>query len=83
MSKRIIQKLRQIGKSNNWDIIEEISSLDGRPVFRLRNSKIQKGAKTGYPHLYSVSEKGEVFELSSEQIHEVIVLYNGLCKRIQ
>ena len=79
----VIEQLKRIGDTNHWDVIEIVSSLNGRPVYRLRNSKIPKGAKTGRPHLYSVTAIGAVFELDSKQIHEVIVSYSGLCKRVQ
>ena len=79
----ILKQLKRIGETNRWDVIEIISSLNGRPVYRLRNSRIPKGAKTGRPHLYSVTANQIVFELDSKQIHEVIVSYSGLCKRIQ
>ena len=79
----LIKQLKMIGRTNHWDVIEIISSLNGRPVYRLRNSRIPKGAKTGRPHLYSVTADGVVFELDSKQIHEVIVSYSGFCERVQ
>lgn len=79
----LIKQLRMIGNANHWDVIEIISTLNGRPVYRLRNSKIPKGAKTGRPHLYSVTADGILFELDSKQIHEVIVSYSGFCKLVQ
>ena len=79
----ILKQLRTIGESNNCDIIEIISFLDNRPVYRLRNSRIPKGHKTGRPFLLSVNMKGKIFELDSSQVHHVIVSYNGFCKRIQ
>jgi len=78
-----LRQLQRIGESNGWDVIEIISSLDGHPVYRLRNSAIPKGARTGRPHLFSTTSDGKVFELDSNQIHAVIVSYNGLCKRLQ
>ena len=79
----IISQLHLIGKANKWDVIELVASLNRHPVFRLRNSKIETGAKTGLPHLYSVTSRGIVFELNQDQIHSVIVSYDGFCKRIQ
>ncbi|MBR5102934.1 MAG: hypothetical protein IK092_07400 [Muribaculaceae bacterium] len=83
IDEEVLKQLKMIGRTNHWDVIEIISSLNGRPVYRLRNSRIPKGAKTGRPHLYSVTADGIVFELDSKQIHEVIVSYSGLCKRVQ
>ena len=81
--KEIIKQLKRIGELNHWDVIEIVSFLDGRPVYQLRNSSIPKGAKTGRPHLYSVTADSIIFELDSAQVHKVIVSYNGLRKRIQ
>lgn len=81
--KEILKQLKRIGDLHHWDVIEIISILDGRPVYRLRNSLIPKGAKTGRPHLYSITTDGALFELDSAQVHNVIVSYNGLCKRVQ
>ena len=79
----IISQLHLIGKANKWDVIEQVAVLNRYPVFRLRNSKIETGAKTGLPHLYSVTNEGRVFELNRDQIHDVIVSYDGFCKRLQ
>lgn len=82
MDPKVLNQLRSIGRDNHCDIIEEISILDGRPVFRLRNSKISETAKTGEPFLLSFNKSGIVFELNDEQIHKVIVSYDGTCKRL-
>lgn len=79
----LIKQLRMIGNANHWDVIEIVSSLNGRPVYELRDSKIPDFAKTGRPHLYSYNLDGIVFELDSKQIHEAIISYNGLRKRVQ
>lgn len=86
LTKQTLQQLQQIGKANNWDEIYEIGSFNGHPLYQLHNSKIPKNAKTGLPHLYSLTSSGTVFELDSQQTHEAIVLYKsnkGFRKRIQ
>ena len=79
----VLKQLKRIGDTNHWDVIEIVSSINGRPVYELRNSKIPDFAKTGRPHLFSYNLDGIVFELDSKQIHEAIISYNGLRKRVQ
>lgn len=83
INESILKQLRSLGKLHNWDIIEEIAELNGFPVYELRNSMISKYAKTGRPHLYSLTRIGMLYKLNENQVHEVIVSYNGLRKRIQ
>jgi hypothetical protein len=78
----VLQKLKGICKLYGWDTIEIVSTLNGRPVYELPNSNIPNGAKTGRPHLYSATTDGMVFELDSDEIHTVIVSYNGLRERV-
>ncbi len=82
IEEKIMQQLQEIAKQKKKDVIELVAELDGQPVFRLRKSSIPKGAKVGYPFLLSV-RNGDVYELNHEQIHQVIVSYNGFCKRLQ
>ncbi|MBR1386780.1 MAG: hypothetical protein IJ553_00010 [Alloprevotella sp.] len=79
----VLNQLRAIGAKHNWDVIEEVSELYGRPVYELRNSSIRPGAKTGEPHLYSYTPQGVVFELDYDEALSVIVSFAGLRKRIQ
>ena len=81
--KEIIKQLKRIAESLHCDIIEITNFLDGRPMYRLRNSAIPKGAKTGRPILFSFTADHVLFELDSVQVHEMIVSYKGLCKRVQ
>lgn len=80
---QVLVQLKKICMEHNWDIIEEVAYLNGSPVYELRNSSIAKYAKTGRPHLYSLTRLGRVFELNESQVHKVIVSYNGLRKRLQ
>lgn len=80
---QVLETLKIIGKSYGWDAIYEIAKFRGQPVYELRNSSIPKGAKTGYPHLYSLNEKIELYELDTTEIHEVIVSRNLFRKRLQ
>ena len=82
-NKQILRQLQQIGKANGWDEIFDVGTFNGRPLYMLRNSQIPQGAKTGQPHLYSLTKTGSVYELDDEQIHEATVSYNGFCKRLQ
>lgn len=82
-SSSIIRELKRLCKLYRWNTIEIVSTLNGRPVYELRDSNIANGAKTGRPHLYSATAKGEVFELNPEEIHSVIVSYDGLRQRVQ
>ena len=79
----VLQKLKGICKLYGWDTIEIVSTLNGRPVYELRDSNIPDGAKPGRPHLYSTTIDGMVFELDSDEIHAVIVSYNGLRECVQ
>ena len=81
--KEVLKQLKRIGETNHWDVIEIVSSLNGRPVYELRNSKIPDFTKTGRPHLYSYNLGGIVYELDSKQIHEAIISYNGLRQLVQ
>ena len=82
-TKQTLQQLQQIGKANGWNEIYHIGAFNGRPLYQLRNSIIPQGAKTGQPHLYSLTATGSVFELDSQQVHEATVSYNGFRKRLQ
>lgn len=73
----IEQQLQQICASNHWNVIKEVIKIDGKPVYLLTNSEIPNRAKTGFPHLYSVTDQGRIFELSTDQTHAVMVLYNS------
>lgn len=83
ISDTIRRQLQLIAKANNCDLIYELSPFNGKPVFQFRDSSIPKGAKTGRPLLFSLTDTGTLFELNSEQIHQVIISYNGFRKRIQ
>ena len=83
IKKDILKQLKALGKSKGWDKIYEIATLNGHPVYELRNSSIPDGAKVGYPHLYSINRYGSLFELSTSQIHELIVLKQLLRKEIK
>ena len=83
ITSQILQQLKQIGKANNWDAIYDVGYFNGRPLYLLRNSNIPHGAKTGRPHLYSLTLTGSVFALDDEQIHKATVSYKGFSKRLQ
>ena len=83
ITKQTLQRLKQIGKTNGWDAIFEIGTYNGRPLYQLYNSQIPKNAKTGMPHLYSLTSTGTVFELDSQQTHDAIISYKGFRKRLQ
>ena len=68
----IIDKLKEIGKTHNRDVVEKVAQINGEPIYRLRNSKIPLNAKTGYPHLYSIKSNGDIYELNVDEIHQVL-----------
>ena len=83
VDEKIMQQLREIAKQGNYDVIEEVAELNGKPVFRLRKSSIPKGAKIGWPFLLSVNKSQKVFELNINETHQVIRLDSWLNKRLK
>lgn len=81
MIERIIKEavkrqLERIGAEHGWDVVSEVDTMDGKPVYLLTCSAIPRGAKTGFPHLFSVTDRGRVFELTTEQAHALMASRN-------
>lgn len=70
------RQLDKICTINGWDVVSEVDTMDGKPVYLLTCSAIPRGAKTGFPHLFSVTDRGRVFELTTEQVHSLMVRHN-------
>ena len=73
---KVKQQLDSICKSNGWDAVREVETLNGKPVYLLTRSTIPKGAKTGFPHLFSINDTMDVYELTAEQTHTLMVSRN-------
>ena len=80
MKERYKEKIKQqrdsFCKSNGWDVVKEVETLNGKPVYLLTSSTIPKGAKTGFPHLFSINDTMDVYELTAEQTHALMVSRN-------
>ncbi len=68
ITKERLEILQKIGKAHHWDKILEVGILKDEPVYQFCYSKTPKGAKLGYPHLYSF-HSNKVYELSREQFY--------------
>lgn len=73
----IQQQLQEIAKANGCDTIKQVATLNGTPIFELRDSKRPLTGKTGYPFLWSVRPSGSLYKLDVDEIHEVIMLWKS------
>lgn len=85
MDKNILRQLQDISKKRDWDVIEEVGYINGKPVYQLRCSAIPLGHKVGYPHLFSFDNFNIVYALNFEQVRIIIKqdLFQQGGKRIQ
>lgn len=83
-TKETLSKLQVVAKSNGWDIIKEVGTLNNAPVYQLIRSGLPPRAKLGMPHLYSVNKSG-IFELSIDDVVKVIAMesFKSGGKRLQ